>query len=105
MGQATLTVTNNPDVISGDSGSNWTFTSSEGLQLLDIFETPVWVFDIERHCMWWGNQGAVRFWRAASFEDLMARDYSSDSSTVRKRLRQIFDNAPLGQTTLDSWTL
>jgi signal transduction histidine kinase len=105
MGQATLTVTNNPDVISGDSGSNWTFTSSEGLQLLDIFETPVWVFDIERHCIWWGNQGAVRFWRAASFEDLMARDYSSDSSTVRKRLRQIFDNAPLGQTTLDSWTL
>lgn len=105
MGHATLTVTNNLDAISGDPGMNWTFTSREGLQLLDIFETPVWVFDIDRHCMWWGNQGAVRFWRAASFEDLMARDYSSDSSTVRKRLRQIFDNAPLGQTTLDSWTL
>lgn len=55
--------------------------------------------------MWWGNKGAIRFWRAASFEDLMNRDYSSDSSTVRKRLRQIFDNAPLGQPTLDSWTL
>jgi signal transduction histidine kinase len=75
------------------------------LQLLDIFETPIWVFDIDRRCMWWGNEGAIRFWRAASFENLMARDYSSDSSTVRKRLCQIFDNTPLGQTTLDSWTL
>lgn len=93
------------NAISSDAGSNWTFTSRDGLRLLDIFEAPVWVFDIDQHCMWWGNQGAIRFWRAASFEDLLARDYSTDSSTVRKRLRQIFDNAPLGQPTLDSWTL
>lgn len=93
------------NTVSGDAEAIWTFASRDRLQLLDIFEAPVWVFDIERHCIWWGNKGAIRFWRAASYDDLMNRDYSSDSSTVRKRLRQIFDNAPLGQPTLDSWTL
>lgn len=85
--------------------SNWTFAARDKLQLLDIFETPIWVFDIDRHCMWWANQTAIRFWRASSLDDLIDRDYSTDSSTVRKRLRQIFDNAALGQPTLDSWTL
>lgn len=85
--------------------SNWTFASRDKLQLLDIFETPIWVFDIDRHCMWWANQAAVRFWHATSLDDLIDRDYSADSSTVRMRLRQIFDNAALGQSTLDSWTL
>lgn len=93
------------NAIAGGVISNWTFASRDKLQLLDIFETPIWVFDIHQHCMWWANQAAVRFWHAASFDDLMDRDYSEDSSTVRKRLRQIFDNAALGQSTLDSWTL
>lgn len=89
----------------GGALPNWTFTSRDRLQLLDIFETPIWVFDVEQHRMWWANQAALRFWRADSLEDLLTRDYSSDSSTVRKRLRQIIDNAPTGQPTLDSWTL
>ncbi|MFT5487706.1 MAG: signal transduction histidine kinase [Paracoccaceae bacterium] len=93
------------NAIAGGVTSNWAFASRDKLQLLDIFETPIWVFDIDRHCMWWANQAAIRFWHAASFDDMIDRDYSTDSSTVRKRLRQIFDHAPLGQPTLDSWTL
>ena len=91
--------------IEGGGSSNWAFSSGKKLHLLDIFEAPIWIFDIEKHGMWWANQAAIRFWQATSLDDLLNRDYSSDSSTVRKRLRQIFDNAPLGQPTLDSWTL
>lgn len=91
--------------ILASTASNWTFPSRNELQILDIFEAPIWVFDIERHGMWWANRAAIRFWQAASLDDLVDRDYSSDSSTVRKRLRQIYNNAPLGQPTLDSWTL
>lgn len=91
--------------IIASAASNWTFPSPNELQILDVFEAPIWVFDIERHGMWWANRAAIRFWQAASLDDLLDRDYSSDSSTVRKRLRQIYNNAPLGQPTLDSWTL
>ena len=85
--------------------SNWSFPTRKKLQFLDIFETPIWVFDVEKHGMWWANGAAIRFWNAPSMDDLLKRDYSADSNTVRKRLRQIFDNAALGQPTLDSWTL
>ena len=91
--------------ILASAAANWTFPSRNELQILDIFEAPIWVFDIERHGMWWANRAAIRFWQAASLDELIGRDYSSDSSTVRKRLRQIYNNAPLGQPTLDSWTL
>lgn len=98
-------LTNGRNAMADDVISNWAFASKDKLELLDIFESPIWVFDLERHSMWWANQAAIRFWRASSLDDLMARDYSTDSSTVRKRLRQIFDNAALGHPTLDSWTL
>ena len=88
-----------------DGPSNWSFPTRTKLQLLDIFETPIWIFDIEKHAMWWANRAAIRFWNAPSMDELLKRDYSADSNTVRKRLQQIFDNAPLGQPTLDSWTL
>ena len=85
--------------------SSWTFPTRDSLALLEVFESPVWVFDIERHCIWWANQAALRFWHAESLEDLLSRDFSSDTSTVRRRLRLLFENAAAGQSTLDSWTL
>lgn len=85
--------------------SRWTFPTPQNLDLLDAIESPVWVFDVERHCIWWANQAALRFWRADSLQDLLARDFGSDSSTVRRRLRLVVENGTKGQSTHESWTL
>ena len=60
--------------------------SRDDLQVLDLVDHPVWVFDIINKCMWWANQEAVSFWNASSLEELLDRDFASDmSETVRKK--------------------
>lgn len=81
------------------------FPSRELLSPLDLSVAPIWIFDIEHHNIWWANTAAVRFWRADSRDDLLKRDYSTDSETVRKRLRQLSNNAFPGKPTNDTWTL
>ncbi|MEM9532882.1 MAG: response regulator [Pseudomonadota bacterium] len=72
---------------------------------LDRLTTTLWVFDVDRHSMWWGNQSALKFWKADSIEALRARDFSTDSETVRLRLRRLVD-LPDGQGNIqDTWTL
>ncbi|MEP4197742.1 MAG: ATP-binding protein [Aliishimia sp.] len=81
------------------------FTDYESLQPLQFLATPIWVFDIEDHTMWWANQAGIEFWNASSLEDLCARDFSTDSENVRSRLRQIsHDEDGLGHVQ-DTWTL
>jgi len=81
------------------------FADRQALQALDTLNTPVWVFDVDHHTMWWANRRALRFWRAASLQDLLARDYSSDSPTVRQRLAQVIANTPPGEVVTEAWTL
>ena len=60
--------------------------SRDDLQVLDLVDHPVWVFDIMNKCMWWANHEAVSFWNASSLEELLDRDFASDmSETVRKK--------------------
>lgn len=77
----------------------------ESLTLFDAISRPVWLFDVERHSIWWANKAAVKFWRAESLEELLSRDYSSDSETVRVRLRQVIDHTPEGEYASETWTL
>lgn len=81
------------------------FLDGESLELFDAISRPVWLFDVACHSIWWANRAAVKFWRADSLEDLLSRDYSSDSATVRQRLRQVFDNTPEGEFASETWTL
>lgn len=67
--------------------------------------TPIWIFDVDDHRVWWANSAAVGFWEAASLEELQGRDFSSDSETVRTRLRQIVSHAKGGERIQDTWTL
>ena len=71
----------------------------------DLLHTPLWVFDVQRHRMWWANRRAIAFWQADSLEDLLARDYGSDSDTVRRRLAQVVENTPPGAVATETWTL
>ena len=85
--------------------SNHHFRDHSALQVFELLRTPVWIFDITRHAMWWGNRAALAFWQASSLEDLLDRDFSSDSDMVRERLRQVVDNTPAGEHVTETWTL
>ncbi|WP_437674155.1 STAS domain-containing protein [Sorangium sp. So ce131] len=46
---------------------------------------PVWVFDLERGRMAWGNRAALEIWRSPSLEEFLSRDYSDMSPATRTR--------------------
>ena len=81
------------------------FTSADGLDHFDSLATPVWVFDVTRHRLWWANRAALDFWQAGSVAELVQRDFSSDSATVRERLRQILATCEGDRSVQDTWTL
>ena len=81
------------------------FAEPQALQSLDRLTTPIWVFDVDRHAMWWANRRALHFWRAATLEAMLARDFSADSATVRQRLAQVIEKTPAGEVASETWTL
>ncbi len=81
------------------------FRDFRGLAGYDLLSRPVWIFDVDRHAMWWGNESALAFWNAGSLEDFCRRDFSSDSSNVRERLRRIVESGPGSARFQESWTL
>jgi signal transduction histidine kinase len=81
------------------------YRSPEDLAHFESLNTPLWVFDVDRHAMWWANQSALVFWRVESLQALLDRDYSDDSETVRTRLRQVVES-PTGPSRIqETWTL
>ncbi|RVU39050.1 PAS domain-containing sensor histidine kinase [Hwanghaeella grinnelliae] len=84
---------------------HWVFPTSDALTLFERSVLPIWIFDVDRHAMWWANDAALKFWNAESLDALLARDYSADSATVRKRLRAVVDTAQAGDSVEDTWTL
>jgi len=83
----------------------WRFPDRTSLELFNLASTPCWIFDVAAHAMWWANRAALTLWQAESLEELLARDFSTDSPTVRKRLRQVLDHATPGQPVRDRWTI
>ena len=81
------------------------FSELEDLKQLSRLSTPVWIFDVDHHYIWWANDQGLAFWKAESNEELRKRDFSTDSSTVRERLSQIFESASSESHVTDTWTL
>ena len=79
--------------------------SDQQLETLSLVQAPIWVFDVSRHRMWWGNPAALRFWQAENMAALQARDFSTDSDMVRQRLQLVVRNTPPGQIVSENWTL
>ncbi len=75
------------------------------LSAFNRLSTAIWVFDIDDHKIWWGNESALKFWEADSLTVLLARDFSSDSISVRHRLEEIFSNTSQGERVEENWTL
>ena len=81
------------------------YRSREDLAHFMALNTPLWIFDVDQHAMWWANPRALAFWQAPELEALLARDYSSDSDSVRMRLRQVVDNPVIEGRIQETWTL
>ncbi|MEM9144955.1 MAG: PAS-domain containing protein [Pseudomonadota bacterium] len=75
------------------------------LEDLEAAQSATWLFDLERHGMVWGNSRALAFWGSADRADLLARDFSDDSPSVRERLRHLYETHSHGRPVIDTWTL
>ncbi|WP_120498818.1 PAS domain-containing sensor histidine kinase [Kiloniella sp. EL199] len=77
----------------------------QDLLAFNRLSTAIWVFDIEGHSIWWGNEPALKFWDANTLDDLIQRDFSTDSSSVRRRLYEVFETSAKGDRVEENWTL
>ena len=87
------------------NGSYSGFSDHSSLKHFNQLATPIWVFDVDRHQVWWANPAALEFWEAKTLAELQQRDFSSDSDMVRMRLRQIVGQANGNERLQDTWTL
>ncbi|MFY7863213.1 ATP-binding protein [Roseateles sp.] len=71
----------------------------------DWLDVPMWVFDPERQRNLWANAAALRFWRAASAEEFLARDFSDTAEPVRERLAVTATDHAQGKIVREQWTL
>ncbi len=74
------------------------------LNALNLLQTPVWVFDLDRMQMWWANHAALQLWQADSLEELLARDWSDASAATRTRLQWYRERFQRGETVTERWT-
>ncbi len=74
------------------------------LQLYELIPGVVWIFDLDKHGWWWGNEAAIKFWGLECLEDLMNKDLSEDTQGARDRTKQTFDLAVKKGLTIDPWT-
>lgn len=81
------------------------FQTKEDFVALNLINVPCWVFRIDSHQIWWGNDAAIRFWGVETLEALCQKDFSSDSLSVRQRLRQLYDTTEAYSFIRESWTL
>ena len=58
------------------------------LTVMDVLHTPVWVYDIQRHHIYWANDAALGLWEASSLAELKSRDFSADMAAAIDLLLQ-----------------
>lgn len=78
--------------------------SHDELALYGLIPNIVWIFDLDRHGWWWGNDAAIAFWGLETLDDLVNKDLSDDNEGARDRTRQTFDLAVKNGLTVDPWT-
>ncbi|WP_343562285.1 sensor histidine kinase [Kiloniella sp. b19] len=77
----------------------------EDLKTFDLLDKAIWVFNLESHSIWWGNTAAMEFWKVSSYEELIAKDFSEDSATVRQRLKLSYEASSRQGHVDDSWVI
>ncbi len=74
------------------------------LALYELIPSIVWIFDVDRHGWWWGNEAAIQFWGLETLDQLINKDLSADTQGARDRTLQTFDLAAKQGLTVDPWT-
>jgi signal transduction histidine kinase/ActR/RegA family two-component response regulator len=75
------------------------------LYIFNMLKYPVWVFDIKRRGMYWGNETALKVWNAESLEALTRRDFASDMSQAAKTfLNDLLPKFERNETVTEQWT-
>jgi diguanylate cyclase (GGDEF)-like protein len=78
--------------------------SHEELRLYELLPDVVWIFDLDKHGWWWGNEPALKFWGLDKLEELVNKDLSDDTQGARDRTLQTFELAVKQGLTIDPWT-
>ncbi|PHS66470.1 MAG: GGDEF domain-containing protein [Thalassobium sp.] len=78
--------------------------SRDELRLYELIPNVVWIFDLDRHGWWWGNQAAIDFWGLKTVDDLINKDLSGDTQGAKDRTAQTFELAARQGLTIDPWT-
>ncbi|WP_417535722.1 diguanylate cyclase domain-containing protein [Methylophaga sp.] len=76
----------------------------DDLHLYELIPTVVWIFDLDRHGWWWGNDAALTFWGLNSVDELINKDLSGDTQGARDRMQQTFELAAKNGLSIDPWT-
>jgi len=76
----------------------------DAISAFDFVPDVIWIFDLDRHGFWWGNQPALKFWGLDSVQALIDKDLSADTEGARKRTEQTFYKAAAQGMTVDPWT-
>ena len=59
--------------------------SKEDMEIFNLLQHPIWVFDIENKSMWWANTAALELWNAESLDALLSRNFRDDMSEATAR--------------------
>ncbi|WP_454758982.1 ATP-binding protein [Caulobacter segnis] len=70
----------------------------------DQLRRPIWVFDDVRKRKVYANRAALDLWGAATLDELLARDFSDQSTAVRTRMEDIATRIEGGASAEERWT-
>ncbi|MFM4807194.1 putative bifunctional diguanylate cyclase/phosphodiesterase [Aeromonas hydrophila] len=73
---------------------------------MDVLHTPIWVYDIRHHHIYWANRAALSVWEASSLGELQSRDFSADmAQAIDLLLQRYLGDFQQGRSYSEWWTL
>lgn len=73
---------------------------------MDVLHTPIWVYDIRHHHIYWANRAALNVWEASSLDELQSRDFSADmAQAIDLLLQRYLGDFQQGRSYSEWWTL
>lgn len=75
------------------------------LALLGCVQRAVWIYDMDRHRLRWGNAAALEIWNAASLAELQARDFQPAGPGTDQRLGNMRSRLLQGERLAETWTV
>ena len=68
------------------------------LSALERIETPIWIFDVHRMQLLWGNQSAMTLWNAASASELLGREFhQTTTAAMQHQIWMTFERVMRGE--------